>query len=788
VTDRPAKVLVEGYVRAILVHAPSKYATFLVTYKEIWARLSPSRMLSGLVRSGQLDFRLRTKLLISFVFLTAGLTSLTLLIVRRNAQEQAQHQIERDAQNATLTFQAVQRQEQTALSRKADLLASLAYMRDGDATAIQDASEDPWQSGDCNLFVLADKNGKIVDFHSTNPSFPLSAAQSMLYRSVKGKTASAWWVSETGLYQVVLQPFYEGEPGKKDLLGMVVVGHLIDQRAAADLGRMTTSDVVFRYGGKVAVSTFLPHQEMEFARQIQGRPTTAQISLGADHYYASSVKLSPDLDLIVLKSYHEAAAYLQRLNHILLAVGLLAIFTGTALIFLISDTVTRPLASLVNGVHALERGDLTYPLDSSSHDEFAQLMRAFDAMRVTLQSNQTQREQLENQLRQAQKMEALGRMAGGVAHDFNNLLTVIQGHSDLILDRLQPGDALYRNSQQIRKTADRAASLTRQMLAFSRMQVLQPKVLDLNELVADMGKLLRRLIREDIEFSLRLGESLARVKADPGQLEQVLLNLTVNASDAMPLGGKLTIGTHNLIVDRDFAQSHPSVEQGAYVVMSVSDTGHGMDTVTKARIFEPFFTTKAPGKGTGLGLATVYGVVKQSGGFIWIESSPENGSRFEIYLPQTLEQVEPVRTVTEAMKPAFSGKTVLVVEDEREVRELACEFLKAAGYSVLTAKDGLEALETAERLGKLIHIVVTDIVMPNMRGPELAKRLKALLPQVKIVYMTGYLEQNYANDDLLRDANFVQKPFSRHSIVTEVGKALDNVGQPSRPVKAGVPA
>jgi signal transduction histidine kinase len=568
----------------------------LVAYILRWIRLVPGRAVSDLLRRGQGNLRMRTKLLLSFVFLTAGLTCATLLVVRRNAEAQAQHQIEQDARNATLTFQVVQRQQQTALSRKADLLASLAYMRNGDATSITDASEDPWQSDDCNLFVLADKSGRIVALHSTSPPFPLTAAQEMVSRSVNRGETSGWWLSGRNLYQVVLQPFYDGAPRKKNLLGIVVVGRLMDERAAGDLGRITSSDVVFRHDGEVAVSTLPPLKEVELAQQIHDHFTTTQIYLGNERYYASSVELTPGVqpaaDLIVLKSYNEAAAYLQRLNHLLLGVGLVAILAGGALIFLVSDTVTRPLASLVEGVHALERGDFTYPLEASGHDELSELTRAFDGMRGTLQRNETQREQLEGQLRQAQKMEALGRLAGGVAHDFNNLLTVIRGHSELLLDRLQPGEALYHNSQQIRKTADRAASLTRQMLAFSRMQVLQPKVLDVNELIAEMGKLLRRLIREDIEFSLRLGDSLARVKADPGQLEQVLLNLTVNASDAMPLGGKLTIETQNMIVDKEYAQTRPSVEPGAYVLVSVSDTGQGMDAATKARIFEPFFTTK----------------------------------------------------------------------------------------------------------------------------------------------------------------------------------------------------
>ena len=694
--------------------------------------------------------------------------------------------MERDARNATLTFQTVQRQEQTALSRKADLLASLAFMRGGDASAITDASEDPWQSEDCNLFLLADRSGKIVALNSTGPSMPLGVAQELVSRSVKRGETSGWWFGKGALYQVVLHPYDDGSP-ERNLLGTVVVGHWIDARAAGNFGRIASSEIVFRHGDEVAVSTLSLYREMEFAREIHGLFETTQLHLGGERFYARSLELTPGLQpatqLIVLKSYAEAEAYLGRLNHLLLGVGLVAILLGGVLIFFISDTVTRPLASLVEGVHALERGDYKYPLGASGHDELSQLTFAFDDMRNTLLKNKTQREQLEGQLRQSQKMEALGRLAGSVAHDFNNLLTVIRGHSELLLDRLRPSDALYRNPEQIRKAADRAAALTRQMLAFSRMQVLQPTVLDLNELITDMSKLLRRLIREDIEFNLRLGESLANVKADPGQIEQVLLNLTVNASDAMPLGGHLTIETHNIIVDWNYTRTRPGVDPGAYVVVSVSDTGHGMDAATKARIFEPFFTTKEPGKGTGLGLATVYGVVKQSGGYIWVESAPDQGSRFEIYLPQTTEPAPTRQTLTIANESAAQRKTVLVVEDEQEVRELACEFLKAAGYTVLTAENGLEGLEIAKQLGKSIHVVLTDIVMPKMRGPALADQLKHLLPHVKIVYMTGYFDQKGDSENVLQDGYFLQKPFSREAVVAQIREALRNEPSASRMVQ-----
>jgi signal transduction histidine kinase/ActR/RegA family two-component response regulator len=443
-------------------------------------------------------------------------------------------------------------------------------------------------------------------------------------------------------------------------------------------------------------------------------------------------------------------------------------------VYLISDTFTRPLAGLLEGVHALEEGNYTYSIGARGGDELAEVTRAFEGMRGTLQRNEAEREQLEGQLRQSQKMEALGRLAGGVAHDFNNLLTVIKGHSELLIDRMKPADIFYGSTQQIMKTADRAASLTRQLLAFSRMQVLQPRILDLNTLVADMSKLLRRLVREDIEFGFRLGDSLGRVKADPGQIEQVLLNLTVNASDAMPQGGKLTIETKKLKVDAAYAHARPPLRPGQYVQLVVTDTGHGMDAATMSRIFEPFFTTKESGKGTGLGLATVYGVVRQSGGFIWVESSPGNGARFEIYLPRVTEKEEAVSHERASSRSKGGSETVLVVEDEDEVRSLASEFLRSAGYSVLTAKDGVEALEISERLGGAIHLLLTDVVMPKMRGTELAQELKARFPRLRVVYMSGYLEQDPCSGEILEKAIVLQKPFSRDSLVREIGDAFED--------------
>ena len=717
--------------------------------------------------------RLRTKFLLSLVLITAGLTCATLLVVRGNAQERVQREIKEEALNAILTFQVVQHQHQVALSHKADLLATVASMRNGDATAIQDVGEDPWQSDECHLLALADRNGKIVALHTTLDEFPVAIAQDMLSHSLREGNATGWWYSGTRLYQIVLQRFYDGTPTKSDLLGTVIVGRGIDP---AELGRISSSQIAFRIGGDIIASTLAPLKEREFARQLRAdAPLQEQVNIDGELFLARSVELTSGaqpVSIIVLKSYNEALRYLKKQNRLLGGLGLMAVLVGAALVFVISDKFTRPLGCLVEGVQALERGDFAYPLEARGTDEVAHVTQAFDRMRSTLKSNELQKQQLEDQLRQAQKMEAIGRLAGGVAHDFNNLLTVIKGHGDLMLDRLQPADPLHVSAQQIEKAADRAAALTRQLLAFSRMQVLQPKVLDLNTLVSEMSSLLKRLIREDISFTFRAGEALGRVKADPGQIEQVVMNLVVNACDAMPNGGRLSLETGNVTVDEAFAKTRPPMLPGHYVRLTVQDTGHGMDANTRARIFEPFFTTKELGKGTGLGLATVYGVVKQSGGCIWLDSEPGKGARFEVYLPVVHELEDRPRPEGTAVAPTHHSEIVLIVEDEDAVRELASEFMKSAGYTVLTARDGQEALALAERFREPIRVLVTDVVMPKMRGPELAKRLKSLRADVRIIYMSGYLEYNGGSGEFLEDGFFLQKPFTRDTLVRKVSEAL----------------
>jgi two-component system, cell cycle sensor histidine kinase and response regulator CckA len=386
----------------------------------------------------------------------------------------------------------------------------------------------------------------------------------------------------------------------------------------------------------------------------------------------------------------------------------------------------------------------------------------------------TERKQLEDQLRQSQKLEAVGQLAGGIAHDFNNLLTAITGYSQLTLRNLHTEDPLRGNIEEIKKAGDRAAALTRQLLAFSRKQVLQPKVLDFNAVLSEIEKMLRRVIGEDIELRTRLAPELGRIKADPGQIEQVIMNLVVNARDAMEQGGKLTIETQNVSLDESYVSQHIAVNPGPYVRLAVSDTGIGMDEQTKGHIFEPFFTTKEVGKGTGLGLSTVYGIVKQSGGHIWVYSEVGRGTTFMVYFPCVDESTEEYQRSSESEDIRLGTETILLAEDEEIVRKLISEVLKSHGYQVLEADNGDAALRICENHKEPIHLLISDAIMPEMSGGELASRLVELRPGMKVLYMSGYMDNAVLHQEVFDEgANFIQKPFSPDAFALKVREALD---------------
>jgi len=411
----------------------------------------------------------------------------------------------------------------------------------------------------------------------------------------------------------------------------------------------------------------------------------------------------------------------------------------------------------------------TFEVEIISHA----LVYAGKRVRLVVAQDISERRNLELQLRQALKMEAIGRLAGGVAHDFNNLLMVIKGHTELLLNVLPPSDHVARKIEQIDRSADRAAALTRQLLAFSRMQVLQPQVINLNSIVEEMGKLLPRLIGEDIELVVRPAQELGAIRADASQMEQIIMNLAVNSRDAMPNGGKLFIETRNADLDQTYTASHPLMKPGAYIQLTVSDTGCGMDEETQSHIFEPFFTTKEKGKGTGLGLATVYGIVKQSGGFIWVYSELDKGTSFKIYLPRVDQVEEHSGAPTLTAEVPTGSETILLTEDEQDVREIAREFLESGGYKVVEAKDASEAVQLARQHSGAIDLLVTDMVMPGMTGQELAVQLQREYPGLCIVFMSGYSEHaatEMANADPA--VRLLSKPFSRGALLRTVREIL----------------
>src|SRR5438477_2075544 len=371
-------------------------------------------------------------------------------------------------------------------------------------------------------------------------------------------------------------------------------------------------------------------------------------------------------------------------------------------------------------------------------------------------------------------MEAVGRLAGGVAHDFNNLLTVITSYSDLLLEELGAGDPKREDVTQIRKASESAAALTRQLLAFSRQQVLQPQVLDLNETVTATEKLLERLIGEDVQLATTLAPDLGMAIVDPGQLEQIILNLAVNARDAMPRGGRLTIETANVEMDEAYVHNHPPARAGRYVMLAVSDTGMGMDAKTQAHIFEPFFTTKEFGKGTGLGLATVYGIVKQSGGFIWVYSEPGHGTTFKLYFPWAGDAAERRAAADEAAGPPRGTETVLVAEDAASVRSVMRQVLERYGYTILEAPDGETALQLAAKHHGPIHLLLTDVVMPGVSGRQLADQLTRLRPEIKVLYASGYSDDAILQHGILEPGiAYLQKPFTRVALARKVREVLD---------------
>jgi signal transduction histidine kinase len=427
----------------------------------------------------------------------------------------------------------------------------------------------------------------------------------------------------------------------------------------------------------------------------------------------------------------------------------------------------RQIAERLRAEEALQR--INQELEERVQARTGELSRTNEQLRVQME----ERERAEEGLRQSQRMEAVGQLAGGIAHDFNNVLTAIFGYGSLLASRFAPDAPGREEVEEILQASERAAALTRQLLAFSRRQVLEPVVLSINELIANFEKMLGRLIGEDVNLVTRLDPFLGNVRADRGQLEQVIMNLAVNARDAMPKGGKLTIETANADLDESYAQRHVMVQPGRYVMVAVSDTGTGMDAETQAHIFEPFFTTKEKGKGTGLGLSTAYGIVKQSGGSIWVYSEPGKGTTFKVYLPRVEEAALAAPPRSSDSLPTLGTETILIVEDEPAIRALSRQVLERSGYHVLEAGDGKSALELLRTHPEPIHLLLTDLVMPDMGGTELASRLQDKRPTIRVLFMSGYTDDGVVRNGMLGSGRaFLQKPFTPAMLVRKIRDVL----------------
>ena len=548
--------------------------------------------------------------------------------------------------------------------------------------------------------------------------------------------------------------------------------------------------------GKEDISTYDRNGEViGLARPIAGTPWLLLIEFP---------------DQVVLKP---VSGFVKRM----VVIGLFLFVMGIAGAFVLSRNITGPLYELTGSATAISRGD-SRTVDIHQNDEVGQLASAFNTMVEKLRDSQRELEhkvqertaqleeanrQLESlsqtnahkrsvaekeradalealyntekQLLQSQKLEAVGRLAGGISHDFNNLLTVILGYSDIMKRNLQEGHPLRRNVEEIVRASERAASLTRQLLAFSRKQVMQPKVFDLNTVISDLEKMLRRMIGEDVELRVNLQDELDHIKADPVQLEQVIMNLVVNARDAMPRGGKLSIETSNVYLDEAYAREHVSVVPGDYVMLAISDTGCGMSEETRRHIFEPFFTTKEQGKGTGLGLSMVYGIVRQSGGNIWVYSEVGRGTTFKVYFPRVTAHAEEHKRISGALDGPRGSETILLVEDAELVRNLARQVLETAGYRVLEAANAEAAIDLCEKInGDRIDLLLTDVVMPGMSGNEMSRILVAKQPGMPVLYMSGYTDEAIVQHGVLEAGiNFLQKPFTPGALASKVREVLD---------------
>lgn len=585
---------------------------------------------------------LRAKLLVSILAVVFLLTGAVLVGVQARMKRHVREDVVstlRLESAAYADFVRVRREQtQQSAAMIAEQPSIKALLSTNDPLTVQDASSEILESSGADLLILENPNGGILAFHARSKGTAAMAPEGLMQVSVGDQD---WWAAGGRLYDVSFAAITSGSGEDRRSLGRVALGRDASPQDLLDKGGFSGSAFVFVRHGNVLLSSLKPVKAIDFGAVLSSREGVAgsiqDLDLGGERYLASFIDLPGDhpVRLYCLESFDQAASFLRSLNLMLLSLGGVAVITGALLAFLVSRQITRPIEQLALGTQLLKRGDFEFQIAVVGSDEVAELTEAFNEMRKSLQQSR-------ESLLHSARLEAVGRLAAGVAHDFNNLVMIIKGYSDLLLDNATPDARPY--IAEIKNAGDRASALTRQLWAFSRKQVLEPQVLDPNQTIKNMEKMLRLLVGEDIEFTTSFSREIGRVKVDPGQLEQVIMNLAVNARDAMPDGGKLLIKTELCSLDTNPTSNQGEFCSGPFVLIRVTDTGSGMSKETESHIFEPFFTTKEPGKGTGLGLATVYGIVKQSNGQITVESEPGRGTTFKVYLPsldQSLSVIAP---------------------------------------------------------------------------------------------------------------------------------------------------
>ena len=750
---------------------------------------------------------IRTKIFLAMIAVLLVFIGAAVLVVDRWVERVSERQVSETLQRGVRAYEhfAALRADivanQARSMAQTPLLKAVMNIPEVDAETAFYTARELYEVVGVHLMLLVDAGGLLlVDAAAADRTGADLRAEPGVATGLRGADHTGVWRYRDRLYRIALTPIVIEE----QMLGLLVLGNLLDGTAAAEMRESTGKDVILLHEGEVMAQSWerspsgpLSGGEIaalaDLIRGDAGEKRPLHALLDGRQCLAVAVPLG-DVEghVVLFRGLDELEDEVDLLRISMVGMGVLAAVLAVFLSLWLSARLSRPIRELSATAERVGAGQLEERARVHADDELGRLAQSFNAMveRVAERTRDLQQEvnerrraeeeraSLEEQLRQSQKLEAIGMLAGGIAHDFNNLLMVISGYSEMLLYKLEEEDPQYQLIEQIYRAGDRGAGLVRQLLAFSRRQILQPRVLDLNQLMGEMGKMLPRLIGENLELVTSYGREVGCVYADPGQIEQVVMNLAVNARDAMPDGGTITIGTAAMeLRERDIALAEEA-RPGPYVKLSVKDTGVGMDAETQARIFEPFFTTKDVDRGTGLGLSTVYGIVKQSEGHIQVDSEPGRGTMFEIYLPQVEMLAEDTGVAQVSDKELRGTETVLLVEDEEMVRNLVRLVLRQSGYRVVEAANGAEALRASQDYEGTIDLLVVDVVMPQMNGPELVQRLEGRRPQMKVLYMSGYTnEAVFRRGGVGTERALLQKPFAPEVLVGMVREVLDGGGE-----------